>query len=105
MFLPLTVCALHLSVVSCLYEADVAHVQDACDDLQHLNLDFSWDPNHLHGFLERSSTKQQFALLFPVTVLLLFHCGYTMHYMIKNDGLSLVCNAFICRTLPSVCVF
>lgn len=52
MSVSLTVCALHLCVVARLYEADVAQVKDASDDLQHLSLDVPGDPNHLHGFLE-----------------------------------------------------
>lgn len=54
----LTVSALHLPVVSSLDEADVSQVEDACDDLQHLNLDVIRDPNHLHGFLEKETQKQ-----------------------------------------------
>lgn len=55
----LTVCALHLRVVARLYEADVAQVKDASDDLQHLSLDVSRDSNHLHGFLETSAQKEK----------------------------------------------
>ena len=47
----LTVRALHLPIVAGFYEADVSQVEDACDDLQHLSLDVTWDPDHLHGFL------------------------------------------------------
>lgn len=49
--LPLTVGALHLAIVACLYEADVSKVQDSCYDLQPLSLVGLWDPNHIHGFL------------------------------------------------------
>lgn len=55
----LTVRALHLRVVARLYEADVAQVKDAGDDLQHLSLDVPGDPNHLHGFLETHGGKRQ----------------------------------------------
>lgn len=55
----LTVCALHLGVVARLYEADVAQVEDASDDLQHLSLDVPRDSNHLHGFLETSAQKEK----------------------------------------------
>lgn len=47
----LTVRALHLPIVSCLDEADVAQMEDSRDNLQHLSLDVTWDPDHLHGFL------------------------------------------------------
>lgn len=49
----LTVCAFHLPIVACLYEADVSQVKNTCNDLQHLSLDASWDSNHLHGLLKQ----------------------------------------------------
>lgn len=55
---PLTVSALHLCVVACFYKANVSQVEDACNDLQHLSLDVTRDPNHLHGFLETTTQTQ-----------------------------------------------
>lgn len=49
---PLTVCAFHLCVIASFDEADVSQVEDACDDVQHLDLNVTWDSDHLHGFLE-----------------------------------------------------
>lgn len=50
---PLTVGAFHLGIIASFNEADVSQVEDACNDVQHLNLDVTWDSNHLHGFLEK----------------------------------------------------
>lgn len=51
MCVSLTVCALHLPIVSRLDEADISQVKNPCNNLQHLGLDVSWDPDHLHCFL------------------------------------------------------
>lgn len=54
----LTVCAFHLAIVACFYEANVSQVEDTRNDLQHLRLDVTWDPNHLHGLLKNKSKKK-----------------------------------------------
>lgn len=56
---PLTVIAFHLGVIASFDEADVSQVEDACNDVEHLNLDVAWDPNHLHGFLEKGVHRQR----------------------------------------------
>lgn len=61
MSVSLTVRALHLCVVARLYEADVAQVKDAGNNLQHLSLDVPGDPNHLHGFLETHTAENFFS--------------------------------------------
>lgn len=54
----LTVCAFHLPIVASFYEANVSQVEDTRNDLQHLSLDVTWDPNHLHGLLKDKSKKK-----------------------------------------------
>ena len=77
-FVSLTVCALHLPIVACFYKTDVSQVEDACDYLQHLSLDVTWDPNHLHGFLE--ITRQQRAVRAMTTSLI--HWKYLYNFYI-----------------------
>lgn len=55
---PLTVCALHLPIVACLYETDISQVEDTADNLKDLSLVVTWDPNHLHGLLGTTTQKQ-----------------------------------------------
>lgn len=56
---PLTVCAFHLGIIARFNEADVSQVEDACNDVQHLHLDVTWDSNHLHGFLEKRRAQAE----------------------------------------------
>lgn len=56
---PLTVCAFHLCIIARFDEADVPQVEDACDDVEHLNLDVTRDSNHLHGFLGKAVHRQR----------------------------------------------
>lgn len=55
---PLTVCAFHLCIVARFDEADVSQVEDACNDVQHLHLDLTWNSNHLHGFLGEKKKRR-----------------------------------------------